>query len=54
MSTQGSAWSTRGRCPDTDTDGDGIVDRLDACPDVPQGPHGRNGCPLAYIKATRS
>ena len=29
---------------DTDTDGDGIVDRLDACPDEP-GPPENNGCP---------
>ena len=37
-------------CPDTDTDGDGIIDRLDECPDLPQGPHGKNGCPMAYVK----
>jgi len=27
-----------------------VVDRLDECPDIPQGPHGRNGCPPAYVK----
>jgi OmpA-OmpF porin, OOP family len=37
-------------CPDSDTDGDGVVDRLDECPDIPAGPHGKNGCPTAYIK----
>ncbi len=37
-------------CPDTDTDGDGIIDRLDECPELPQGPHGKNGCPMAYVK----
>ncbi len=37
-------------CPDKDTDGDGIVDRLDECPEIPQGPHGKNGCPRAYVK----
>ena len=37
-------------CPDKDTDGDGIVDRLDECPELPQGPHGKNGCPMAYVK----
>ena len=37
-------------CPDTDTDGDGIVDRLDECPDIPEGPHGKNGCPAAFVK----
>jgi OOP family OmpA-OmpF porin len=37
-------------CPDSDTDGDGVVDRLDECPDLPAGPHGRNGCPPAYIQ----
>src|SRR5215470_6744855 len=38
------------RCPDRDTDGDGVVDRLDECPEIPQGPHGKNGCPRAYVK----
>jgi OOP family OmpA-OmpF porin len=37
-------------CPDKDTDGDGVVDRLDECPEIPQGPHGKNGCPPAYLK----
>lgn len=37
-------------CPDTDSDGDGVIDRLDDCPDIPAGPHGRNGCPAAYVK----
>src|SRR5262249_38281656 len=37
-------------CPDKDTDGDGVVDRLDECPEIPQGPHGKNGCPRAYVK----
>src|SRR5215468_4825416 len=37
-------------CPDHDTDGDGVVDRLDECPEIPQGTHGKNGCPRAYVK----
>jgi outer membrane protein OmpA-like peptidoglycan-associated protein len=37
-------------CPDKDTDGDGVVDREDECPDIPAGPHGRRGCPTAYVK----
>jgi OmpA-OmpF porin, OOP family len=37
-------------CPDIDTDGDGIPDRLDECPDLPAGPGGKNGCPVAYVK----
>jgi len=37
-------------CPDKDSDGDGVVDREDECPDVPQGPHGKRGCPTAYVK----
>jgi outer membrane protein OmpA-like peptidoglycan-associated protein len=37
-------------CPDKDTDGDGVVDRLDECPEIPMGPHGKNGCPRAYVK----
>lgn len=31
-------------CPDTDRDGDGVVDRLDNCPDEP-GPAENQGCP---------
>lgn len=37
-------------CPDKDLDGDGVIDREDECPDVPAGPHGKRGCPTAYIK----
>lgn len=37
-------------CPDSDSDGDGVPDRLDECPEIPQGPHGKNGCPRAYVK----
>ncbi|QRN98416.1 OmpA family protein [Archangium violaceum] len=42
-----------GGCPDPDTDKDAVVDRLDRCPDVPQGPRGRDGCPLAHIKGNK-
>src|SRR5262249_36886442 len=31
-------------------DGDGIVDRLDECPELAAGPNGRRGCPTAYVK----
>jgi outer membrane protein OmpA-like peptidoglycan-associated protein len=37
-------------CPDKDTDGDGVIDREDECPDIPQGPNGKHGCPTAYVK----
>lgn len=40
-------------CPDTDKDQDGVVDRLDRCQEVPAGPRGREGCPLAYIKGNK-
>ena len=32
-------------CPDKDSDGDGVVDRLDKCPDK-AGPKENDGCPL--------
>ena len=34
----------RCRCPDTDNDGDGVLDEDDKCPLVP-GPHSNDGCP---------
>ncbi len=37
-------------CPDLDTDGDGIFDRDDKCPDKPAGPHGKGGCPVAFVQ----
>jgi outer membrane protein OmpA-like peptidoglycan-associated protein len=37
-------------CPDVDTDEDGIMDREDECRELPAGPHGKRGCPLAYVK----
>jgi OmpA-OmpF porin, OOP family len=37
-------------CPAIDTDGDGFMDRDDDCPDKPAGPHGKRGCPLAFIQ----
>ena len=40
-------------CPDEDRDKDGIVDRLDRCPDDPARPGSRDGCPLAYIKGNK-
>jgi OmpA-OmpF porin, OOP family len=40
-------------CPDEDSDGDGIVDREDACPDRPSGPGGNRGCPAIYIKGDK-
>ena len=38
-----------GGCPEPDTDGDAVVDRLDLCPEHPMGPRGRNGCPTVRI-----
>jgi outer membrane protein OmpA-like peptidoglycan-associated protein len=35
-----------GRIPDRDRDHDGVPDKLDKCPDEPQGPNGKFGCPL--------
>lgn len=40
-------------CPDMDKDRDGVVDRLDRCRDVPAGPRGREGCPLARIEGDK-
>jgi hypothetical protein len=34
-----------GKTPDTDTDEDGVNDKLDKCPDV-AGPASNNGCPV--------
>ncbi len=42
-----------GGCPDTDQDGDAVVDRLDRCPAIPDGPRGREGCPLARIEGNK-
>lgn len=40
-------------CPDEDRDKDGIVDRLDRCPDDAARPGSHDGCPLAYIKGNK-
>jgi OmpA-OmpF porin, OOP family len=37
-------------CPDQDTDSDGVVDRLDDCPQHAQSPRGERGCPLARLE----
>ena len=37
-------------CPDTDTDGDGVSDRDDDCPDLASNARGKGGCPGAYMK----
>ncbi len=37
-------------CPDEDSDGDGLVDRKDECPDLAEGPGGKKGCPVAFIR----
>lgn len=44
----GVGWSALGRQPDEDADHDGVVDRLDACPDAAEDPDGwkdDDGCP---------
>jgi len=44
MSAQvGFTWN--GYLIEPDSDHDGIPDKDDYCPDIPQGPSGRNGCP---------
>jgi outer membrane protein OmpA-like peptidoglycan-associated protein len=40
-------------CPDTDGDKDGVVDRLDKCPQHVMGPRGYDGCPLARIQGNK-
>jgi outer membrane protein OmpA-like peptidoglycan-associated protein len=35
-----------GRIRDRDRDGDGVPDKIDRCPDEPQGPNGKYGCPI--------
>lgn len=40
-------------CPDEDSDHDGWIDREDACPELPAGPSGRDGCPRAFIQGDR-
>ncbi|MFE8602991.1 OmpA family protein [Archangium violaceum] len=42
-----------GGCPDPDQDHDGVADRLDRCPTYPQGPKGRDGCPLTRIDGNK-
>ena len=37
-------------CPDSDSDGDGVNDREDDCPDLPSNARGKGGCPGAYVK----
>ncbi|ACY16783.1 OmpA family protein [Haliangium ochraceum] len=37
-------------CPDTDADGDTIVDREDNCPTLPTDGRGKAGCPVAYVE----
>lgn len=36
-------------CPDTDSDGDGVTDRDDKCPDLASNTRGKDGCPGAYV-----
>lgn len=40
-------------CPDVDGDGDTIVDREDACPELPADGRGKDGCPVAYVEGDR-
>ncbi|HYO54356.1 OmpA family protein, partial [Archangium sp.] len=42
-----------GGCPDSDKDGDAVVDRLDRCPEFPASPRGRDGCPLARVEGNK-
>ncbi len=45
--------STTIRNKDFDTDGDGINDKIDACP-TRKGPSGNSGCPEIFFKGNRS
>ncbi|MDC0712779.1 OmpA family protein [Stigmatella sp. ncwal1] len=45
--------AARSGCPIRDNDQDGVANEDDRCPDVPAGPTGKNGCPLARIQGNK-
>ncbi|SEU37582.1 OmpA family protein [Stigmatella erecta] len=45
--------AARSGCPIRDNDGDGVANEDDRCPDVPAGPGGKNGCPLARLQGNK-
>lgn len=43
----------RGGCPIRDADHDGVEDSIDRCPEIPAGPGGKFGCPMAHIQGNK-